>query len=94
MRADASKCETFPEEQWHRLEEVLREAIRSSCVDEDFRGDFPARVWAYINGVLYEARYGGANGEYHGFPIRSKHGFPRDPSDLLKGLPNVEIPVH
>jgi hypothetical protein len=64
------------------LEDVLRKAILSDCVGRDFRGDFPSRAWAYINGKLYEARYGGADGEYHGFPIESPQGIPRDQDDL------------
>lgn len=94
VRADAAKCPTFSEDQWHKLEDVLRRAILSGFVGEDFRGDFPSRVWAYINGKLYEARYGGANGEYHGFPIESPQGFPRDQDGLLERIPSVEIPVH
>lgn len=37
----ASKCQTFAPEQWPRLLEALREAIRAECVGESFSGSFP-----------------------------------------------------
>jgi hypothetical protein len=74
---------------------VLQDAIRAPCVDREFRGDFPARAWAFINGVLHEARLNNqVSGEYHGFPVEHEVQYPKDPDRLLKDAPRVEIPVH
>ncbi len=93
-KADKAKCERFAPADWPRLEETLQAAVRTGCVDE-FRGNFPSRAWAFINGVLHEARLTNqANGEYHGFPLEYEEQRPDDPHDLLRNAPRVEIPVH
>jgi hypothetical protein len=94
-RSDKARCDRFGEEDWPRLQAVLREAILNSCVDKEFRGTFPARVWAFINGVLQEARLTNqVNGEYHGFPVEQEIQYPKDPDQLLRNAPRVEIPVN
>jgi hypothetical protein len=92
LRADEAKCDEYAAEQWPRLVDVLRQAIRAGCVS-DFRGTFPERVWAWINGVLQEARLTNqSTGEYHGFPVNDPRQYP-EPLDRLKAAPHVEIPV-
>src|SRR5438874_1840776 len=54
-RADAAKCGPFSRHDWPRLRNALQDAIRAGCVAE-FRGDYPSRVWVWINGVLHEGR--------------------------------------
>lgn len=91
-RADEAKCDQFSPDQWPRLLAVLREAIRAGVVS-DFRGEFPQRVWAWINGVLHEARLTNAGlGDYHGFPINDKRGYPL-PMERVEEAPRVAIPV-
>ena len=92
--ADKAKCAHFARREWARLQESLREAIAAGCVDEEFRGDFPTRVWAYVNGVLHEARLSNrSTGEYHGFPLEYPEQMPSDPANLLRNAPHVEITV-
>jgi hypothetical protein len=72
----------------------LQLAIAAPCVDEEFRGDFPARTWAYVNGVLHEARLSNKErGEYHAFPLEYEEQKPEDPHNLLIHAPHVTIPV-
>lgn len=90
-RVDKSKCPKIPVAEWSKLQDVLRRAIQASCVDVEFRGDFPARAWVRLNGGWYEARLTNeGTGEYHGFPIAPEQ-LPRDPHKLLLRTPNVEI---
>ena len=35
------------------FKKALQAAIEASCVHEEFRGNFPKRAWAYVNGVLH-----------------------------------------
>jgi hypothetical protein len=92
LRADKSKCDKYESENWPRLVNALRRAIRAECVSE-FRGDFPFRAWVWINGVLHEARLTNeANGEYHGFPINDRQQYP-EPLERVEKAPRVEIPV-
>jgi hypothetical protein len=91
-KVDKAKCARFARTEWHRLQEVLREAISAPCVHVEFRGDFPARAWAFINGDLHEARLSNrGNGEYHGFPLEYQEQWPDDPNDLLRNAPRVSI---
>ncbi len=92
MRADKAKCDQYAEEHWPRLLDVLRRAIRARCVS-DFRGAFPDRVWAWINGVLHEARLTNeGTGDYHGFPIIDLRQYP-EPIDRIEAEPRVDLPV-
>jgi len=92
LRADEAKCDQYAEEQWPRLLDVLRRAIRAGCVG-DFRGAFPERAWAWINGVLHEARLTNEGmGEYHGFPVNDKRQYP-EPIDRVEAAPRVDTPV-
>jgi hypothetical protein len=94
-KIDKAKCDRFDTAEWPRLEETLRAAINAGCVDVEMRGDFPARVWAFINGTLHEARLTNqTRGEYHGFPIEYPEHFPADPENQLRNAPRVTIPVH
>jgi hypothetical protein len=55
---------------------------------------FPTRVWAYINGILHEAKItNSVTGEYHGMPLEYESQKPDDPHDLLRNAPRVTIPV-
>ena len=94
-RADKAKCDRYPEAVWPRLAQALREAILAACVSNEFRAGFPARVWAYVNGTLHEARLSNrGNGEYHGFPLNYPEQFPHDPDGLLKDAHHVDIPLN
>src|SRR4051795_10853864 len=50
QRADAAKCDKYAATDWPRLLNALRLAIRARCVS-GFRGNFPFRVWVWINDV-------------------------------------------
>ncbi len=92
VKADKSKCDHFARSEWSRLQKVLRDAITAGCVHEEFRGDFPARAWAFINGKLHEARLTNAeNGEYHGFPLDYQEQWPDDPGNQLRNAPRATI---
>ena len=94
-KADKSKCDRFDHAEWPRVEQALRAAILAGCIDAEYRGDFPARAWAYINDTLHEARLSNTgDGSYHGFPLEYPEQFPNDPDDLLRNAPRVAIPVH
>ena len=94
-RADKAKCDKYDRAHWPQLVDALRAAILAGCVDEDFRGNFPARVWAYINDVLHEARLSNAAlGQYHGFPVEYEEHRPQDPLGLLRNAPHATIPHH
>ena len=89
-----AKCDKVPEEEWHKLSKVLSDAICAGCVQLDPACDFPARAWAFVNGILHEARRANRDaGEYHAFPLTKKSQWPHDPHDLLKGAPRVRIPT-
>jgi hypothetical protein len=75
-RADKAKCDQYAPEQWPRLLEALRIAIRAGFVS-DFRGPFPSRAWVWINNVLHEARLTQERtGDYHGFPLNDSRHYP------------------
>ena len=94
-KADKAKCAKLGESEWGILLETLRAALRASCVHQEFRGDFPARVWAFVNGTLHEARLSNqSTGEYHGFPLEYGEQWPDDPEGLLRNAPRVAISVH
>ena len=94
-RSGKAKCGRFDPSDWPKLVDALRDAIRSGLVHEDFTGDFPRRVWVYINGVLHEARLSNATlGQYHGFPLEYEEQRPSDPDGLLKDVPRVTITEH
>jgi hypothetical protein len=91
-RADKAKCDRYSEEQWPRLLDALRAAIRAGCVSS-FRGRFPDRAWVWINGVLHEARLTNeGTGDYHGFPLNNSLQFP-EPVDRVEAAPRVQVPV-
>lgn len=98
MRSDKSKCDHFRTEDWPKLRAILQRSIRDECVHETFRGNFPSRVWAFINGTLHEARLTNQEtGEYHGFPIEYTEQYPDDPRNVLskvKSESNVTIPIY
>ena len=92
IRSSASKCDKIPEEAWPMLTELLRTAIEKECVSRNFRGGFPARAWAYLNGKLHEARLDNQGmGTYHAFPLEYEEQFPRDPDNLLSDAPRMDI---
>jgi hypothetical protein len=72
----------------------VKKAILEGGVSREFKGKFPARLWAYVNGILHEARVTNElTGEYHGFPLAYEEDFPMDQGNLLRKCPNVEIPT-
>jgi hypothetical protein len=94
LRRGKAACWKFDQDGWPRLLRLHRRAIVAGCVAE-FRGDFPSRVWAYINGRLHEARLHNARtGEYHGFPLEYAEQMPIDPSKMLGNAPREQIAVH
>lgn len=91
-RADKAKCDRFVEAEWDKLVHALRQAIRGGFVGE-FRGGFPERAWAWVNGVLHEARLTNERtGDYHAFPVDDPLQYPL-PVALLEAAPRVEIAV-
>lgn len=90
-RSDRSKCAYFSSDQWPRLLDALRTAIRAGSVGEFEKGEFPDRVWVWINDVLHEARLTNAiNGDYHGFPIDDPRQYPA-PASRLSNVPRIII---
>lgn len=93
-KSDKAKCARIAEADWPAVLEGLRAAIRCGCVSRDFRGDFPSRAWAFVNGALHEARLTNEDsGEYHGFPLEYEEQHPKDPCELLGNAPHVTLPV-
>lgn len=93
-RSDKAKCARLPEDQWPFVLAALRRAIRAAGVNQEFRGDYPSRVWARINGVLHEARLSNQQtGDYHAFPLEYPEQFPVDRHDLLRLAPVVTLTV-
>ncbi len=95
-RPGVAECDHYAESEWKNIRDVLKAAIKCSCVQwEPVGGEFPARVWAFVNGVLHEARLSNPEqGAYHAFPIDYHSQRPEDPLNLLEKAPHVEIPVH
>jgi hypothetical protein len=95
VKADKSKCEHFARSEWKLVQQALQDAIKSACVSEEFRGNFPARVWAFINDTLHEARLTNSeNGEYHGFPVDYPVQWPDDPNDQLRNARRASIALN
>lgn len=93
LKADEQKCDQYDIQDWPQLTEVLRRAILAHCIGT-FRGEFPSRAWAWINGVLHEARLTGqGQGEYHGFPLDDIRQYP-EPLERLERAPRVDIPIN
>jgi len=93
-KTDASKCEKFSEQDWPKLQKLLREAIELGCTSGNPNEAFPLRAWAYVNDVLHEARRTNLQtGEYHAFPLDYKEHHPSDPQKLLRNAPRVNITV-
>ncbi len=99
-RKGKALCDTFDETQWPLLIQTLRQAIVASCVSREFRGRFPASVWAYIQRgneppKLHEARLSNSgHGWYHGFPLQYEDQYPEDPHGLLRNAPCAKITDH
>ncbi len=93
LRADEAKCDRFEREHWPLLTEALRAAISAGCINDDFRQGFPSRAWAFINGVLHEARLTSPGlGDYHAFPIDDPVQYPLPEEDLNERAPRRNIP--
>jgi hypothetical protein len=90
LKWDKSKCDKYAPNDWGKLQSLLQEAIRAACTSE-FDGDFPSRAWAFINGVLHEARLHNRDlGEYHAFPLNDECQYPT-PIERLDQAPDVTI---
>jgi hypothetical protein len=86
------RCDEYAQQEWAKLEDGLRAAILAGCVQFKAGETFPGRVWAYVNGILHEARLTNSErGEYHAFPLEEKSHEPDDPGELLRGAPRVKI---
>lgn len=95
LKSDKSKCDKFSADGWGTLQQALHDAIVACCVSDDFDGQFPKRVWAYVNGVLHEARLSNRDqGVYHGFPLEYPEQFPVDPSNALRNAPRVTVAIN
>ncbi|MGH7142851.1 MAG: hypothetical protein ACREJ2_01810 [Planctomycetota bacterium] len=91
--SDASKCDSIGAKHFDRLTALLREAIKAPGVSAEFRGNYPAHVWAYVNDVLHQGMLmNQETGVYHGFPLILEEQYPRDPDGLLEFSPRVQIP--
>jgi hypothetical protein len=94
LRRGKASCWKIDESDWPRLVILLRRAIVAGCVDE-FKRDFPSRVWAFINDTLHEARLHNEQlGEYHGFPLEFAEQWPADSNCILRNAPREQIPIH
>jgi hypothetical protein len=90
-----ARCQHFDQAHWHRIPDLLQRAILAPTVHEQFAGDFPRRAWAFINGILHEAKLTNqVTGTYHGFPLEQPEHWPDDPMNLLQNAPSETIPLH
>lgn len=92
-RAEGPRCPVFSRESWPVLRATLQAAMRANVVAYDERrGPFPTRVWAFINGELYEAKQSNAlSGMFHGFPLVHRAHYPSDPAGRLANAPRVTL---
>jgi hypothetical protein len=89
-----TRCLHIDQRDWPKLEAALRQAIRAGVVDQQLRGDFPARCWVFVNDTLNEARLSNeVTGEYHGFPIDYEGNYPSDPGNALARAPRIEVRI-
>lgn len=93
-RPEGEECPRIDPKRWFRLQEILRAAMAAGAVmfRKEDPSEYPARVWAFIDGRLFEARRSNAeNGGYHGFPLVFEQNFPLDPHDLLARAPRESL---
>jgi hypothetical protein len=94
LRRGKAACWVFDQNDWRRLEQLLRRAIIAGCV-ADLRNGFPSRAWAFVNNILHEARlHNDQVGEYHGFPLEYREQWPIDPDGLLRNAPREQFIIH
>lgn len=68
-RPDASQCPSSLSKELERVQEWLREAIRSGSIGVWEKG-FPRYVWRKVGDTIFEARQGSpGSGQYHGYPL-------------------------
>jgi hypothetical protein len=71
----ASKCH----EKWDvkLAERALRQSICKGLVSDNWKGDFPRKVWYRDGAVVYEAVLSNHHqGTYHGYPLNSPEEWP------------------
>lgn len=91
LHSDKSKCGKYRDLDWPQLQAALAKAIESGSVGK-FRGNFPSRVWVWINDVLHEAKLENQElGHYHGYPVLAAENTLSP--DELKAVPRVQIPL-
>lgn len=93
-RPEGTRCPQIERRHWPRLRDILRTAAEAGIVQfqEGDASEFPARVWAFIDGKLFEARRSNAeSGIYHGFPLDHEQHYPKDPHGLLSTAPREEL---
>lgn len=84
----AERCETYDPRDWESIELLLKHSIELGFVATDkdgrpeFRDGMPSRAWAFIDGVLHEARLTGGK-TYHAFPLTVERTWPIDPHRRL-----------
>ena len=77
-RPTASLCPRTLAARRHRIQQWLRDAVRSGRVGA-WDGGYPRYVWHREGDILFEARHGSpGSGEYHGYPL--------EPSQTVRGL--------
>jgi len=87
-RGDTERCSSYRDETWQQFAALLRDAIRAGIVSDEFEGGFPKRVWAWLDGVLHEARLtNSGHGEYHAFPLSRPALYPTDQRACLPNAP-------
>lgn len=90
--SDGTRCQRIAPDAWPKLNAALHDAFITGSVDTSRRGLFPSRAWAYVNGVLHEARLSNQDtGEYHGFPLDYEEHFPHDPDERLPFAPRIDL---
>lgn len=93
IQSDKSKCDNYPPAVWNLIQRALEDAIKHECTGAEFRGDFPARAWAFVNDILHEARLTNEQtGEYHAFPLDDSKHHPIDRDNRLGSAPRATIP--
>ena len=85
-------CLKYSDESFLKIHKGIAIALAGPCISEEFRGDFPARAWVWVDDVLHELRLTSETaGEYHGFPINYSEDFPEDPLGRMKDCPHVKV---
>jgi hypothetical protein len=94
MSAKSSRtlCKKYTIQGFSKFNKGVEKAIGSTCISSEFRGDFPARAWIWVDNVLHELRLSNEElGQYHAFPVNYVEDYPEDPLERMKDCPRVTI---